>query len=50
MKKGFGPEGDWIFGYIAEELDSLGLNRLVLYDTQGRPDGIKYKMFSIVYG
>ncbi|MCH2023751.1 MAG: tail fiber domain-containing protein [Saprospiraceae bacterium] len=47
MKKEYGPEGDWIFGYIAEELDEIGLKRLVLYDDQGRPDGIKYKMIGV---
>ncbi len=29
-------------GYIAEDLDEMGLNQLVVYDPQGRPDGIKY--------
>ena len=32
--KGFG------YGYIAEDLDALGLTNLVFYDDQGRPDGI----------
>lgn len=29
-------------GYIAEDLDEMGLKELVVYDPQGRPDGIKY--------
>ena len=43
MKEGFGPPGVWLIGYIAEELDEAGLGKLVSYDRQGRPDGIKYK-------
>ncbi len=30
------------FGYIAENLDALGLKNLVIYDTKGRPDAIQY--------
>jgi len=30
------------FGYIAENLDALGLKDLVIYDTEGRPDAIQY--------
>jgi len=29
-------------GFIAEELDSLGLKHLVVYDDKGRPDGVLY--------
>ena len=29
-------------GYIAEELQSLGLNKLVYYDDKGQPDGLNY--------
>ncbi len=32
----------WEIGLIAEEIDALGLKRLVDYDRQGRPDGVKY--------
>lgn len=32
-------------GYIAEEVDSLGLKNLVLYDEQGRPNSLIYKKF-----
>ena len=29
-------------GYIAEEIDALGLKDFVVYDAQGRPDALKY--------
>jgi len=29
-------------GYIAEDFDKLGLNKLVMYDKEGKPDAIKY--------
>lgn len=29
-------------GYIAEDFEALGLNDLLIYDKQGRPDAIKY--------
>lgn len=29
-------------GYIAEELDELGLSQFILYDDEGRPDAISY--------
>jgi FtsZ-binding cell division protein ZapB len=32
----------WEYGYIAEEMDSLGLKKLVEYDTTGTPDGFNY--------
>ena len=32
----------WELGYIAEEFDDLGLNKLVQYDEEGRPDSINY--------
>ncbi len=34
-------------GFIAEEFDELGLNELVIYDQQGRPDGLAYPMVSL---
>lgn len=42
-------EGDdkWEIGYIAEEIDSLGMKDLVLYDEQGRPNSLIYKKFVI---
>lgn len=35
------------FGLIAEELDRLGYTELVIYDSQGRPDNIDYKLLSV---
>lgn len=32
----------WEYGYIAEEMDSLGLTALVGYDAEGIPDDVKY--------
>ncbi|MBN1542546.1 tail fiber domain-containing protein [candidate division KSB1 bacterium] len=34
-------------GLIAEELDQLGLQNLVQYDEQGRPDAVKYDRVSL---
>lgn len=47
MKKGYGEPDAEMFGYIAEEMDDLGLERLVEYDDQGRPDGVRYKKLAI---
>jgi hypothetical protein len=33
----------WEIGYIAEDFHDLGLTRLVDYDREGHPDGIKYE-------
>ncbi|MFC1635349.1 tail fiber domain-containing protein [Planctomycetota bacterium] len=47
MREGYGnPEKD-LFGYIAEELEEVGLAKLVTHDAEGRPDGIKYKKLAI---
>ena len=35
------------FGLIAEDLHSLGYNELVMYDGDGRPDNIHYKLLSV---
>tara|TARA_R110000787_G_scaffold243922_5_gene349907 strand:- start:1062 stop:2111 length:1050 start_codon:yes stop_codon:yes gene_type:complete len=35
------------FGLIAEELDSLGLNELVIYNGVGQPDNVEYKLLSV---
>lgn len=32
----------WEIGFIAEEMDALGLTELVEYDKEGRPDGVRY--------
>jgi hypothetical protein len=34
-------------GFIAEDLDEIGLHHLVFYDTEGRPDGIRYDAVSL---
>lgn len=34
-------------GLIAEELDAAGLHEFVLYDTDGRPEGIEYSMLVV---
>lgn len=38
-----GDPNRWEIGYIAEEAHDLGLNRLVEYDIEGRPDGFNYE-------
>lgn len=38
-----GAPGIWELGYIAEEMDSLGLKKLVSYDQDGIPDGYNYE-------
>lgn len=38
-----GAPGIWELGYIAEEMDSLGLKKLVSYDKNGIPDGYNYE-------
>ena len=35
------------FGLIAEELEELGFGELVVYDSLGRPDNIRYNMISV---
>ncbi len=35
--------GEWEYGYIAEEMDSLGLTNLVAYDQQGLPENFNYE-------
>ena len=34
-------------GYIAEDIDALGLKDLVIYDKDGRPESLKYDRFSL---
>ena len=38
------------FGLIAEELDNLGFNELVIYDGQGRPDNIQVALLNLLQG
>jgi hypothetical protein len=47
MREGYGEPGKQLFGYIAEELEEIGLTKLLTYDAEGRPDGIKYKKMGI---
>ena len=47
MKEGYGDTEKWLFGYIAEDLEEVGLTKLVTHDAEGRPDGIKYKKIAI---
>ena len=35
------------FGLIAEEVDRLGLSELVMYDNDGNPDNVHYKLLSV---
>ena len=35
------------FGLIAEEVDRLGFSELVMYDDDGKPDNIHYKLLSV---
>lgn len=35
--------GDWEYGYIAEEMDSIGLTNLVFYDQDGLPENFNYE-------
>lgn len=34
-------------GFIAEDIDELGLRNLVFYDAEGRPDGVRYDFVSL---
>ena len=47
--KKFNMKGnDWEeIGYIAEEFDQAGLNNLVVYDSQGRPENVRYELVSL---
>lgn len=38
----FNGESRLNIGFIAEEVDALGLNEVMLYDEQNRPDGVLY--------
>jgi hypothetical protein len=37
-----GRPNRWEIGYVAEELDEIGLKRLVQYDSSGQPSGVAY--------
>ncbi|MBK8503056.1 MAG: tail fiber domain-containing protein [Saprospiraceae bacterium] len=38
-----GLDDYWEYGYIAEEIDSIGLSNLVTYDTTGLPNNVNYE-------
>jgi len=38
-----GSPDRWEIGYIAEEIDALGLKPLVMYDREGKPDSVNYE-------
>ena len=44
--EGTDPEA-WYVGFVAEEVDELGLTELVEYDRDGRPDALHYATFSV---
>lgn len=39
---------EWILGYIAEEFEEVGLEDVLIYDKEGRPDAIDYSIVSLV--
>lgn len=39
--------GHYSIGFIAEELESLGMKDFVVYDSFGLPDGVNYKLLSV---
>jgi hypothetical protein len=47
MKEGFGVPDQNHIGLIAEELHDLGLNHLVIYDKEKRPDAVFYNRVSL---
>ena len=38
---------EWFFGYIAEEVQSLGLEELLAYDQDGLPSGVNYSLVGV---
>lgn len=43
MKEEYGDPDAWQIGYVAEELEEVGLDTLVTRDEEGQPDGVRYK-------
>lgn len=43
----YNETGRGSFGLIAEEMDDLGYNELVIYNGQGQPDNIEYRLLSV---
>jgi hypothetical protein len=39
---------EWMYGYIAEEVQDLGVEQILAYDKNGDPDGINYGLLSVL--
>lgn len=39
---------EWMYGYIAEEVQELGVEQILAYDKNGDPDGIDYGLLSVL--
>jgi len=39
---------EWMYGYIAEEVQDLGVEQILAYDKNGDPDGIDYGLLSVL--
>ena len=39
---------EWMYGYIAEEVQDLGIEQILAYDKNGDPDGIDYGLLSVL--
>lgn len=37
---------EWMYGYIAEEVDELGLTEIVSYNKEGQPEALNYSLLS----
>jgi len=37
---------EWMYGYIAEEVEAIGLEEIVAYDREGSPVGLDYSLLS----
>jgi hypothetical protein len=39
---------EWMYGYIAEDVQDLGVEQILAYDKNGDPDGIDYGLLSVL--
>ena len=39
---------EWMYGYIAEEVQDIGVEQILAYDKNGDPDGIDYGLLSVL--
>jgi hypothetical protein len=39
---------EWMYGYIAEEVQDLGVEQILAYDKNGDPEGIDYGLLSVL--